>query len=233
MKTKPFLIALLVAASIIPTTAQSVLLDGKSWHYVERMYYSDDPSVTDRPYTITVCGDTTIGGIIYKKLSKVYHNGLEEPTYFAALEQGNCLYIVDADTQGAIFDFNLTVGDADGIEGRVTAIDYITVNGIRSKRLTIERRGHLQYLVEGVGLSDDWQRYPIVNSYYNVLLSVELNGVTIFTDKDFSAGTTSVMQVETTHGQQNQPTYDLSGKHVNSNVHGQIIIRDGKKNIQR
>jgi len=195
--------------------------------------YGDDACVMDRHYTIPVCGDTTIGGIIYKKLSKVYHNGLEKPTYFAALEQGNRLYIVDADTQGAIFDFNLVVGDADGIEGRVTAIDYITVNGIRSKRLTIERRGHLQYLVEGVGLSDDWQRYPIVNSYYNVLLSVELNGVTIFTDKDFSVGTTSVMQVETTHGQQNQPTYDLSGKHVNSNVHGQIIIRDGKKNIQR
>ena len=232
MKTRLIIIILLIAAHTSIIVAQSLLTNGKSWHYVEHMY-GDDACVMDRHYTITVCGDTTIGGIIYKKLSKVYHNGLEKPTYFAALEQGNRLYIVDADTQGAIFDFNLVVGDADGIEGRVTAIDYITVNGIRSKRLTIERRGHLQYLVEGVGLSDDWQRYPIVNSYYNVLLSVELNGVTIFTDKDFSVGTTSVMQVETTHGQQNQPTYDLSGKHVNSNVHGQIIIRDGKKNIQR
>ena len=107
------------------------------------------------------------------------------------------------------------------------------MNGIRTKQLTIERRGHLQCLVEGIGLSDDWQRYPIVNSYYNVLISVELNGVTIFTAEDFSAGTTSVKQVEAQSGQQHHTTYCLSGKIVSSNVHGQIIIRDGKKIIQR
>lgn len=233
MNAKLFLITLLIAAHSIPAASQSLLVEAKSWHCIERMYYSDEPSVTDRPYTITVCGDTIVGETVCRKLSKVYHNEPEKPTYFAALEQDNCIYIVNADTQGAILDFNLSVGDADGIEGCVTAIDYITVNGIRSKRLTIERRGHLQYLVEGIGLSDDWQRYPIVNSYYNVFMSVELNGVTIFTAKDFSAGTTSVKLMEAQSGQQHPPTYGLSGKFVSSNVHGQIIIRDGKKIIQR
>lgn len=229
MKTKLFLFTLLIAANFIPTAAQSLLEDGKSWHCVERMYYSDEPSVTDRPYTITVCGDTIIGETVCKKLSMVYHN--EEPTFFAALERDNRLYIVVDEIQEAFLDFNLSVGNADGIEGCVTSIDYITVNGARRKRITIDRLNHRQYLVEGIGLCDDWQRYSVANSFYNVLLSVELNGVTIFTAKDFEVGTTSLKQVKKSDGQQQQLIYDLFGKRVTNSANGKIIIRDGKKMV--
>lgn len=233
MRTRLFSIALLAAVSIIPTEAQTLLEDGKTWHMVERMYYSDDLQETDRPYTITVCGDTAVGEVQCKRLAKTYQDGLEQSTFFAALEQDGRLYIVNEDSHRAIFDINLSVGDADGIEGSVKAIDYITVNGIRRKRLTMERWGHLQYLVEGIGLSDDWRREPIANSYYNVLQSVEQNGTTIFTVKDFEAGTTSVKQVKDSSDHQHQPACDLSGNPVSNNTHGKIIIRDGKKIIQR
>ena len=134
----------------------------------------------------------------------------------------NCVQRMYNDQTGE-YDRPYTIA---GIEGCVTAIDYITVNDIRTKRLTIERRGHLQYFVEGIGLSDDWQRYPIVNSYYNVLISVELNGVTIFTAEDFNSGTTGIRRVA--HDTKKQPTYDLQGRKVAEPRHG-ILIKNGRK----
>ena len=232
MKTRVIITAIIAAASISSSTAQELLTDGKVWNCVQRMY-NDQTGEYDRPYTITVVGDTIIGDSKCKRLTQVWGDDTATMFHFAALERDSRLYLVVDEEQREYLNFNLAVGDADGIEGCVTAIDYIIVNDIRTKRLTIERRGHLQYLVEGIGLSDDWQRHPIVNSYYNVLISVEQNGVTIFTAKDFCADTTSVKQVETQSGQQHHPTYDLSGKLVSSNVRSQIIISDGKKIIQR
>ncbi len=232
MKTRVIITAIIAAASISSSTAQELLTDGKVWNCVQRMY-NDQTGEYDRPYTITVVGDTIIGDSKCKRLTQVWGDDTATMFHFAALERDSRLYLVVDEEQREYLNFNLAVGDADGIEGCVTAIDYIIVNDIRTKRLTIERRGHLQYLVEGIGLSDDWQRNPIVNSYYNVLISVEQNGVTIFTAKDFCADTTSVKQVETQSGQQHHPTCDLSGKLVSSNVRGQIIISDGKKIIQR
>ena len=225
MKTRAIITAIIAAASISSSAAQDLLTDGKVWNCVQRMY-NDQTGEYDRPYTIAVVGDTIIGDVKCKRLEKVWNDDTATLFHFAALERDSRVYLVIDGEQREFLNFNLAVGDADGIEGCVTAIDYITVNDIRTKRLTIERRGHLQYFVEGIGLSDDWQRYPIVNSYYNVLISVELNGVTIFTAEDFNSGTTGIRRVA--HDTKKQPTYDLQGRKVAEPRHG-IHIMNGRK----
>lgn len=224
MKTRAIITAIIAAASISSSTAQELLTDGKVWNCVQRMY-NDQTGEYDRPYTITVVGDTIIGDSKCKRLTQVWGDDTATMFHFAALERDSRLYLVVDEEQREYLNFNLAVGDADGIEGCVTAIGYITVNGIRTKRLTIERRGYLQYIVEGIGLSDDWQRYPVVNSYYNVLISVELNGVTIFTAEDFSAGTTGIRSIEP--ATKESPTYDLQGRKVAESRHG-IYIKNGR-----
>ena len=225
MKTRAIITAIIAAASISSSTAQDLLTDGKVWNCVQRMY-NDQTGEYDRPFTITVVSDTIIGDVKCKRLEKLWNDDTATLFHFAALERDSRVYLVIDEEQMEFLNFNLSVGDADGIEGCVTAIDYIIVNGISTKRLTIERRGHLQYLIEGIGLSDDWQRYPIVNSYYNVLMSVELNGVTIVTAEDFKSGTTGIHNVAS--DTKESPTYDLQGRKVVESRHG-IYIKNGQK----
>ena len=93
----------------------------------------------------------------------------------------------------------------------VVAVDYVTVNGISRKRITIDRNGHKKYLVEGIGLSDDYLRYYEQNSYYTVLQSVTENGSPVFAARDFTAETTGINEHEQCITS-SDTLYDLTGK---------------------
>ena len=148
MKTKTIIAAIIAAASINTLAAQELLTDGKVWNCVQRMY-NDQTGEYDRPFTITVVGDTIVGGTKCKRLEQVWHDDTGTLFHFAALERDSRVYHVTDNCEDEFLNFNLSVGDIDGLSGRVVAVDKVTVNGITRKRITIDRDGHLQYLVDG------------------------------------------------------------------------------------
>ena len=155
MKTKTIITAIIAAASINTLAAQELLTDGKVWNCVQRMY-NDQTGEYDRPFTITVVGDTIVGGTKCKRLEQVWHDDTGTLFHFAALERDSRVYHVTDDCEDEFLNFNLSVGDIDGLSGRVVAVDKVTVNGITRKRITIDRDGHLQYLVDGIELTVAW-----------------------------------------------------------------------------
>ena len=152
MKTKTIITAIIAAASINTLAAQELLTDGKVWNCVQRMY-NDQTGEYDRPFTITVVGDTIVGGTKCKRLEQVWHDDTGTLFHFAVLERDSRVYHVTDNCEDEFLNFNLSVGDIDGLSGRVVAVDKVTVNGITRKRITIDRDGHLQYLVDGIPLS--------------------------------------------------------------------------------
>jgi len=212
MKTKTIITAIIAAASINTLAAQELLTDGKVWNCVQRMY-NDQTGEYDRPFTITVVGDTIVGGTKCKRLEQVWHDDTGTLFHFAAL-----------------LNFNLSVGDIDGLSGRVVAVDKVTVNGITRKRITIDRDGHLQYLVDGIGLSDDYLRSYEQCSYYTILQSVTEQGSQIFATRDFILGTTGI-KAQHPNSISSVTLHDLAGKVVSTPRRG-IFIKNGRKIIR-
>ena len=238
MKTRAIITAIIVAASISSlqskaakpsaSAAQELLTDGKVWNCVQRMY-NDQTGEYDRPFTITVVGDTIVSDVKCKRLEQVWNDDTATLLHFAALERDARVYLVIDEEQREFLNFNLSVGDFDGV-GRVIAVDEVTVSGISRKRITIDRNGHLQYLVEGIGLSDDWLRYSIQNSYYTALLSVTEHGSQVFAARDFTKDTTDIHSANDQNDGQHAQSFDLSGRRATKSTHGLVII-DGHKNV--
>lgn len=232
MKTKLFFTALFAAATVMPSEAQSLLTDGKVWNCIQRMY-NDQAGDYDRPFTITVCGDTTVCGTVCRRMAEVWQDVPQAVTYFAALEKDGRVYIVTDEGQREFLNFNLAVGDTDGVSGRVVAVNDITVGGIDRKCITIDRNGYLQYLVEGIGLSDNYLRDYEQTSFYTVLQSVTEHDVCVFTARDFHADTTNIHPAKSDAGCRQNHTFDLSGKQTTTNVNNTVVIKNGRKVLTR
>ena len=228
MKTKTIITAIIAAASINTLAAQELLTDGKVWNCVQRMY-NDQTGEYDRPFTITVVGDTIVGGTKCKRLEQVWHDDTGTLFHFAALERDSRVYHVTDDCENEFLNFNLSVGDIDGLSGRVVAVDKVTVNGITRKRITIDRDGHLQYLVEGIGLSDDYLRSYEQCSYYTILQSVTEQGSQIFATRDFMQGTTAIHSAKAPINDLPAQSFDLSGRRASKAIRGIVIAGCNKK----
>lgn len=238
MKTRAIIIAIIVAASISSlqskaakpsaSVAQELLTDGKVWNCVQRMY-NDKTGEYDRPFTITVVGDTIVGDLKCKRLEQFWNDDTATLTHFAALERDARVYLVIDEGQREFLNFNLSVGDIDGCAGRVISVDEVVVNGISRKRITIDRDGHLQYLVEGIGLSDDYLRYYEQNSFYNVVQSVIEGGTCVFAACDFKSGTTHIHSTDASSENYSGLSFDLLGRPISSETNKAIVIRNGKK----
>ena len=228
MKTKTIITAIIAAASINTLAAQELLTDGKVWNCVQRMY-NDQTGEYDRPFTITVVGDTIVGGTKCKRLEQVWHDDTGTLFHFAALERDSRVYHVTDDCENEFLNFNLSVGDIDGLSGRVVAVDKVTVNGITRKRITIDRDGHLQYLVDGIGLSDDYLRSYELCSYYTILQSVTEQGSQIFATRDFTHGTTAIHSAKAPINDLPAQSFDLSGRRASKSIRGIVIAGCNKK----
>jgi hypothetical protein len=228
MKTKTIITAIIAAASINTLAAQELLTDGKVWNCVQRMY-NDQTGEYDRPFTITVVGDTIVGGTKCKRLEQVWHDDTGTLFHFAALERDSRVYHVTDDCENEFLNFNLSVGDIDGLSGRVVAVDKVTVNGITRKRITIDRDGHLQYLVDGIGLSDDYLRSYELCSYYTILQSVTEQGSQIFATRDFTQGTTAIHSAKAPINDLPAQSFDLSGRRASKSIRGIVIAGCNKK----
>lgn len=228
MKTKTIITAIIAAASINMLAAQELLTDGKVWNCVQRMY-NDQTGEYDRPFTITVVGDTIVGDVKCKRLEQFWNDDTATLSHFAALERDARVYLVIDEEQREFLNFDLSVGDIDGCAGRVISVDKVVVNGISRKRITIDRSGHLQYLVEGIGLSDDYLRYYEQNSFYNVVQSVIEEGMCVFAARDFKSGTAGIHPTDAATGSHTCLSFDLLGRPISSETNKAVVIKNGKK----
>lgn len=229
MKTRAIITAIIAAASIYSSAAQELLTDGKVWNCVQRMY-NDQTGEYDRPFTITVVGDTIVGDVKCKRLVQSWNDDTATLFHFAALERDSRVYLIIDGEQREFLNFDLSIGDIDGYTGRVVSVDEIVVNGKSRKRITIDRDGHLQYLVEGIGLSDDYLRNYEQNSFYTIVQSVTERGIQVFAARDFIQGATDVNSVKVPFGNRNAQSFDLSGRRTNKFTKG-IVITKGHKNV--
>lgn len=228
MKTKTIITAIIAVASINTLAAQELLTDGKVWNCVQRMY-NDQTGEYDRPFTITVVGDTIVGDVKCKRLEQFWNDDTATLSHFAALERDARVYLVIDEEQREFLNFDLSVGDIDGCAGRVISVDKVVVNGISRKRITIDRSGHLQYLVEGIGLSDDYLRYYEQNSFYNVVQSVIEEGMCVFAARDFKSGTAGIHPTDAATGSHTCLSFDLLGRPISSETNKAVVIKNGKK----
>ncbi len=187
---------LLVIAGIFQTKAQSLLTDGKVWHWLdfEASSYDFNRDIYGT-YTIRVVGDTIVGGIKCKQLEKVWREDPSTASRFAALEKDSRLYGVFDSDEWMLreqLNFGLKVGDSCFYQAKVIATDEIEVHGVKRKRITIDNHNKQPvYIVEGIGLKEQQTFDPIsvVTPHYGLLLYVEENGETIFTYDDFTPET--------------------------------------------
>ena len=228
MKTRAIITAIIVAASFNSSAAQELLTDGKVWNCVQRMY-NDQTAEYDRPFTITVVGDTIIGDMECKRLEQFWNDDTATLSHFAALERDARVYLVIDEEQREFLNFNLSVGDIDGYAGQVVSVDEVVVNGVSRKRITIDRDGHLQYLVEGIGLSDDYLRYYEQNSFYNVVLSVIEGGTCVFAARDFKSDTTHIHSADASSENFSGLSFDLLGRPIIDRTKKAVVIKNGKK----
>lgn len=133
-------------------------------------------------------------GILCKKLVKVYQDTPNIQTAYAVFEKDSKVYGVYGERTKLLLNFSLAVGDKAGEVGTVISVDYIDIDNVQHKRITIDygTYNYQSYLVEGIGLSSTKYSANELNSYYEVLVSVYENGKCIFKNSDFTKQTTGI-----------------------------------------
>ena len=227
---KVFLFLSIALFAILPCQSQT-LSDGRVWNFVQRMYEHDN---IEKAYTVSVSGDTIANGQQCKKLVKVYQEDPDHPTTFAAFEKDAKIYGVFGEETKLLLDFSLRVGDKANEFGTVSSVDYIDINNVRHKRITIfyDKYNYYSYLVDGIGWSSTKYSAYEVTSYYDVLVSVSENGKCIFKDSDFSKHPTGIDNKPEIEKKDDAPWYDLSGRRVLVPQKGRVYIKGNKKVIQ-
>lgn len=168
-----------------------------------------------------------------KKLVKVYHDTPNIQTAYAVFEKDSKVYGVYGEQTKLLLDFCLGVGDKANEVGSVISVDYIDIDNVQHKRITVDygTYNYQSYLVEGIGLSSTKYTSNELNSYYEVLVSVYENGKCIFKDSDFTKQTTGIERTPQIEEKGNSTLYDLSGKQVLVPQKGHIYIKGNKKVI--
>lgn len=221
-------LSLLGAFLAVSPCKSQTLSDGKVWNFVQRMYEHDD---IERAYTVTVRGDTVANGLLCKKLIKVYQDSPNVQTAYAVFEKDSKVYGVYGEENKLLMDFNLAVGDKANEVGTVISVDYIAIDNVQHKRITVDygTYNYQSYLVEGVGLSSTKYSAKEQTSYYDVLVSVYENGKCIFKDNDFTQQTTGIERSPQIEEKDNSTLYDLFGRQVLVPQKGHIYIKGGQE----
>ena len=235
-----FTILLTAVSSLAAAQTQesaTILREGRTWKFATRSADQMD-SKGQRDFSVTVCGDTIVGGKPMKRLY-VEHADSDYRYYTAAYEEDKRLYVCsaafgdDGREPHLALDFNLHAGDeVGGIS--ITAEDSIRVNGTERRRLTFGNISPTAYWVEGVGANNNLLCTPYDAHIGDVtyMMACYDNGTLTFKQDDFSAQpiTSGISAVSGTpiHA---KGTYDLSGRRLNNAAPRGIYITDGVKRI--
>ena len=202
------------------TTFLPVLTEGKSWQVAA---YNDDPNDIIKVYSVSVGGDTIVNNLTCKKIDvgpKASHMATASPVAYE--ENGKVWKVEENGQMVLIFDVGLHLNEQFNGVAHVVGEDFVCVNGVSRKRLTIDSGcdcvNYMYYVVEGVGISlDECVMYLGVGngSHPCRMVSCSENGETIFTYEDFMAPATTISTVEGDRQMSNMRYYNLQG--VSSN----------------
>lgn len=227
---KIYLSLIAVFLTVLPGKSQT-LSEGKVWNFVQRMYEHDD---IERAFTVTVSGDTVANGQLCKKLVRVYKDTPDVQDVYAVFEKDSKIYEMFGGETMLLLDFNLNVGDKVNEVGTVVSVDYIDINNVQHKRITVIDNCHnyQSYLVDGIGMSSTKYSSYELTSYYEVLVSVYENGKCIFTEADFKKQATQIEKSLPIVEQNDSALYDLCGRKIKVPQKGHIYIKRNKKFLQ-
>ena len=168
-----------------------ILSEGKSWQVAA---YNDDPNDIIKVYSVSVGGDTIVNNLTCKKIDVVPKDSHMATASPVAYEENGKVWKVEENGQMVlIFDVGLHLNEQFNGVAHVVGEDFVCVNGVSRKRLTIDSGcdcvNYMYYVVEGVGISlDECVMYLGVGngSHPCRMVSCSENGETIFTYEDFS-----------------------------------------------
>ena len=239
MKKFFLLFVLFVAMNIRAYEYIPLLTNGKCWK-VRCMQWTYDPTCEANKF-FTVVGDTLVNNKHCKKILisgdgwSMMGNGI-----VCGIEEEGKIYVYDGQNVALLLDFNLHVGDAAYLwpNTNVLNVDYITVNGVQRKRLTIgymtEVSGTI-YWVEGIGTNNGYwmflDEYMLGHEEY--LVEVSENGKVIFTRDDFYA--TSDIKKTKYESQKTDRCYSLDGRYIDSDINTLkpgVYVINGKKVVK-
>lgn len=238
---KLFLTLLLTAVSSLAAAqtqeSTTILREGRTWKFATR---SSEPmdSKGQQDFSVTVCGDTIVGGKPMKRLYVEYADS-NYRYYTAAYEEDKRLYVCstafgdEGREPHLALDFNLHAGDeANGMS--ITAEDTIRVNGTERRRLTFGNISPTAYWVEGIGANNNLlcTPYDVHIGDVTYMLACYDNGTLTFGQEDFIAQpiTNGISAVSGTPIRR-KGTYDLSGHRLGNATPRGIYITDGVKRI--
>lgn len=164
-----------------------LLTEGKIWEVATTNTSPTDHE--DGVSYITLYGDTIICDHACKIL---VHTNNENIWKYVLWEDNKTIYYYDESAKIflPLMDFNLHEGDKVGDRGHVLWEDYVEVNNITYRRLSIGNEGKvpLVYWIEGIGASKDYwiTLFDKHIGEYNYMTKCKENGECIFTQEDFS-----------------------------------------------
>lgn len=217
-----------------------MLTNGKSWK-IACTHAPNDPTYY-KYVTYTVIGDTLVRNKLCKKIFLSGDGrGIMRNDTICGLEENGRIYDYTGQDSGLLLDFNLHVGDAAYLWPNTDVLkeDYITVNGVQRRRLTIggmtEASGTI-YWVEGIGTNNGYWMCldgDIMLGYEEFLMEVSENGKVIFTRDDFYV-TSSITKPEYDLSK-SVKCYSLDGRYIGSDINTLkpgVYVINGKKVVK-
>ena len=251
-------LSVMVLASVC-ANAQDMFPIGKSWKRV--LGGSTPDFVISGVEHYTVVGDTIVEGRTCRKAIMGMTYDVDEPTpkqdrISIFYEQDKIVYEYnprgfDDEVEAALgskfvpmMDFNLNEGDRVTIENiedpkfqnYVLKVDSVMVLGEKRKRMFVGSQSDTDLRnstvwVESVGSNVDHygMHVPLSGNYFNV--SFSMDGVEYFTYDDFFAGVISALETVDAPIETDDAIYNIKGQIIATPRKGEIVIKNGKKQI--
>lgn len=246
---KKYLFILVLIFSSIVCSAQTeegmkFVEEGKVWHF-----HRQSPPMYCHDFTYFIQGDTVIGDYRCKKLYTENNDYIISDGSVAFVsgifEEDNKVYTVGHNgSLNKLYDFSQEVGtqfSANGSKYEVDSIKKVNVDGQAFRLFYLKWLPSFDYWdettiwIEGIGttLEHLMKTAPMIPNY-GWLVSVEVNGKTIFTREGLSNALTSI-QVKTINEWMSyeHDVYDLQGRRVLTPQRGGLYIQGGKKLIYK
>lgn len=227
------------------------LKDGRKWECVMK-YAELDPDFDtggECNFTITVCGDTVVNGETWKRLK--YDNETDTSVipkgvyYKTAYEKDGRLYgWVDGKENALMIDMNLNKGENvkfananfDYERFNVLDKDTVTVLGVKRHFLKVDIIND-SYWIEGIGSTNSLSLCSLVYTHHGMRSYIQKcydNGKLIFSIDEFKPHGKPVGIKSTIADVHNDgKTYNINGTTANGTEKNKILIRNGKKFINR
>ncbi len=238
MRKLVFFITLLcnVALAMGQNNYQRILSEGKSWVCATVSAYNRTDTIGS--FCLQVGSDTIVNN---RRCTKVlFNNKLWEvvghDSVMVAYEEDGKVYRLDSDGK---IDMLLDVGlhNGESIDDCTTVLKeyYITVNGVKRKRLMIDSGvDHtdgewLYYVVEGIGANKDEfleSGFTHTSGQYNCIKACYENGICVFSNKDFTCEDSTGIPVIESKVNTTDKCFDLSGRCIVAGSTKGIYIRN-------